>query len=109
MLLHLLCDQLIPTSQVGIGGHIQAGGFGMMARKYGLASDRLVAATMVDASGRIITADSTQHTDLLWAAKVTFEQAQYGRREPIMSAAVCAFRKSFHSLQEYKSAILVGV
>lgn len=61
----------------------------MMARKYGLASDRLVAATMVDRSGRIITLNSTHHRDLLWAAKVTCaadprtECASKPRRYPV--------------------------
>lgn len=39
----------------------------MLARKYGLASDRLVGIEMVDASGKLVTANKTLNPDLLWA------------------------------------------
>jgi hypothetical protein len=52
---------------VGIGGHILGGGYGMLARRYGLASDRLVGIEMVDATGKVITANKTLNADLLWA------------------------------------------
>lgn len=45
------------------------GGFGMLARKYGLASDRLIGVQMVDAAGNIVTANKTVNADLLWACQ----------------------------------------
>jgi FAD/FMN-containing dehydrogenase len=43
------------------------GGYGMLARRYGLASDRLIGIEMVDATGKVITANKTFNADLLWA------------------------------------------
>lgn len=42
----------------------------MSARKHGLSCDRLTAVKMVTASGKIVTADAKQNSDLLWASKV---------------------------------------
>lgn len=39
----------------------------MLARRYGLASDRLIGIEMVDAAGKVITANKTLNADLLWA------------------------------------------
>ncbi|KAF6165963.1 hypothetical protein GIB67_012860 [Kingdonia uniflora] len=41
---------LYPT--IGSGGHIGGGGWGLMSRKYGLASDNVVDAILVDSNGR---------------------------------------------------------
>ncbi|KAG0262857.1 hypothetical protein DFQ27_002067 [Actinomortierella ambigua] len=40
---------------VGLGGHALGGGLGMLARKYGMASDSIVGLTMIDASGSVRT------------------------------------------------------
>ncbi|KAF6134961.1 hypothetical protein GIB67_037488 [Kingdonia uniflora] len=42
---------LYPT--IGSGGHIGSEGWGLMSRKYGLASDNVVDAILVDSNGRL--------------------------------------------------------
>ena len=54
-------------SGVGIGGLVLGGGYGLMARKFGLTCDSLQNITMVDGSGKIISAATD--SDLLWANK----------------------------------------
>lgn len=52
---------------VGIGGLVLGGGYGLMARKFGLTCDSLQSLTMVDGTGKIVTA--TDNDELLWACK----------------------------------------
>ena len=40
----------------------------MLARQYGLACDRIVNLTMVDANGTLVQASKAQNPDLLWAS-----------------------------------------
>jgi hypothetical protein len=54
-------------SGVGIGGLVLGGGYGLMARKFGLTCDSLQAVTMVDGAGKIIS--SADDPDLLWASR----------------------------------------
>ncbi|MET9296406.1 FAD-binding oxidoreductase [Streptomyces sp. NPDC003077] len=54
---------------VAPGGFVTGGGMGWQFRKYGPASDRLVSAQVVLPSGRIVTASTKQHGDLLWALR----------------------------------------
>jgi FAD/FMN-containing dehydrogenase len=57
------------TGTAGVGGLILGGGIGWMARKYGLAIDRLRAVEVVTASGRLLRATSTEHADLFWGLR----------------------------------------
>lgn len=57
------------TSSVGVGGLTQGGGLGWMVRKYGLAIDNLVGATVVIADGRVLHATETENEDLFWAIR----------------------------------------
>jgi FAD/FMN-containing dehydrogenase len=66
----------IPTGsegQVGLGGVVLGGGFGLLTRRMGLACDKLLAAEMVVANGargaKVIHADENNHADLLWACR----------------------------------------
>jgi FAD binding domain/Berberine and berberine like len=63
-------NKIIPGGScagVGIGGLTLGGGYGLMARKFGLTCDSLLDVTMVDGNGNIKIASN--ETDLLWACK----------------------------------------
>jgi FAD/FMN-containing dehydrogenase len=57
------------TLSVGVGGLTQGGGLGWMIRKYGLAIDSLVGATVVTADGRVLQAGENENEDLFWAVR----------------------------------------
>lgn len=66
----------IPTGsegEVGLGGVVLGGGFGLLTRRMGLACDKLVAAEIVVADGidsaKTIRVDERNHADLLWACR----------------------------------------
>ncbi|CAN0911630.1 Berberine bridge enzyme-like 3 [Linum grandiflorum] len=52
---------------VGIGGHFVGGGYGNLLRKFGLASDNVLDARVVDPNGRIL--DKSTMGDLFWAIR----------------------------------------
>jgi len=52
---------------VSIGGLVLGGGYGLMARKFGLTCDSLQGLTMVDGTGKIISASGSD--ELMWACR----------------------------------------
>jgi len=54
---------------IGMGGYLSGGGIGAQTRKYGIASDRLLAAEMVLADGRVVRCSPDEHPDLFWAIR----------------------------------------
>lgn len=74
--LSAIYDELLPNGRiipggscagVGIGGLVLGGGYGLLARKFGLTCDSLREVTMIDGQGR--TVNSATDKELLWACK----------------------------------------
>ncbi|KAK7400208.1 hypothetical protein VNO78_11408 [Psophocarpus tetragonolobus] len=55
-------------STMGVGGHFSGGGFGTIFRKYGLASDNVIDAEMIDVNGKILNR-TLMGEDLFWAIR----------------------------------------
>ena len=67
---------VIPTGSeggVGLGGVVLGGGFGLLTRNLGLASDNLLAAEVMVADGprsaKVVEASESTNPDLLWACR----------------------------------------
>jgi len=57
------------VSHTGVGGLTTGGGWGWLSGQHGLVIDNLVSATVVVASGEILTASDTENTDLFWGIR----------------------------------------
>jgi FAD/FMN-containing dehydrogenase len=65
-------DVTIPAGScpsVGIAGQTLGGGLGILGRRYGLTSDRLVGAEVVLADGRVVRCDEHHEGELFWALR----------------------------------------
>lgn len=56
-------------TSVGVGGHLQTGGFGSYSKYGGLTCANLLEAEIVTADGSILVVNAQQHPDLFWAIK----------------------------------------
>jgi FAD binding domain/Berberine and berberine like len=66
---HSLAISSGDTNQVGVGGLTLGGGIGWMVRTHGLTIDRLQAAEIITADGRILHVSAQDHPDLFWAIR----------------------------------------
>lgn len=57
------------NASTGCGGLILQGGHGFLERKFGMVVDNLVAAEVVLADGRLVSASDAENSDLFWALK----------------------------------------
>ncbi|MFG2900460.1 FAD-binding oxidoreductase [Streptomyces zaomyceticus] len=55
------------VSTTGIGGFTLGGGSGWLERKFGLASDNLLAADLITAEGKHVRTSAEEHPELFWA------------------------------------------
>lgn len=56
-------------TSVGVGGHMQTGGFGSFSKFGGLTCAGLIEAEIVTADGEVLIVNENQHADLFWALK----------------------------------------
>ncbi|WRX26827.1 FAD linked oxidase [Theobroma cacao] len=63
---------------VGVGGHFSGGGYGMMMRKFGLATDQVIDAHLVNVDGRILDGNSTGEQDIGRECNKACSQVVYG-------------------------------
>jgi FAD/FMN-containing dehydrogenase len=66
---HGMVTPLGTVSHTGVGGLTLGGGFGRLARKFGMAIDNLESVDIVTADGKLLRASASDNPDLYWAAR----------------------------------------
>ena len=64
-----LVTPLGTVSHTGVGGLVTGGGFGRLARRFGLAVDNLRSVQVVTADGELVNASPAEHEDLYWGVR----------------------------------------
>jgi FAD/FMN-containing dehydrogenase len=105
---------VVPT--VGMAGLTLGGGWGHLHAKYGLAIDNVLAADVVTADGRLLTASATENQDLFWGVRggsgnfgiVTSIEFQLHEVGPVLGGAVfypaANAREVLHFWREFAAA-----
>jgi FAD/FMN-containing dehydrogenase len=57
------------VSHTGVGGLVTGGGFGRVARRFGLSVDNLLSVNVVTADGEFRRASATENPDLFWGVR----------------------------------------
>jgi FAD/FMN-containing dehydrogenase len=57
------------VSHTGVGGLVTGGGFGRLARRWGLSIDNLTAVDVIDGNGRFHRASEDENADLFWGVR----------------------------------------
>lgn len=102
-------------STTGIAGLTLGGGYGYLSRRYGMACDNLISADVVTASGELVTASPTNHSDLFWALRggggnfgvvTSFEFQLHLLRNPLGGMIVFPFELAKPVLQLFRDVSL---
>ncbi|MEX2526257.1 MAG: FAD-binding protein [Gemmatimonadota bacterium] len=66
---HGLVTPMGTVSHTGAGGLVTGGGFGRLARRWGLSLDNVTAVDVVTADGSFVRANQEEHPDLFWGVR----------------------------------------
>ena len=67
--LHEMVTPLGTVSHTGVGGLTLGGGFGRVARKFGMAIDNVESVDVVTADGKLVHASASENPELYWGAR----------------------------------------